>query len=125
MAVAAMALGYLGIVFFARDQWTLYAMIAIVSIGWSAVVSLPFAIMTENVSKKKMGFFMGIFNLSVVIPQLIASIVIGSFIQSAGDKSIVFWISAVSLALSAIAWTFVKNIKNRPGSKTTAPKSAH
>ncbi len=125
MAVAAMALGYLGIVFFARDQWTLYAMIAIVSIGWSAVVSLPFAIMTENVSKKKMGFFMGIFNLSVVIPQLIASIVIGSFIQSAGDKSIVFWISAVSLALSAIAWTFVKNIKNRPGTKTAAPKSAH
>ncbi len=123
-AVIAMAVGYLGIVLFARDQWTLYAMMAIVSIGWSAVVSLPFSIMTQNVSKTKMGLFMGIFNLSVVVPQLISSLVVGMFIQQATDKSIVFWISAIALGLSALAWTFVKNIKSNSANVT--PKgSAH
>lgn len=108
LALAAMSIGYLGIVFFARNAWLLYAMMAIVSIGWSAVVSLPFAVMTENVNKNKMGFFMGIFNLSVVLPQLVASLFIGSLIQNAMDKSIVFWISGISLAISAVLWIFVK-----------------
>ncbi len=108
LAVAAMAVGYFGIVFFAEDKYTLFAMMAVVSIGWSAVVSLPFAIMTENVDKSRMGFFMGIFNLSVVIPQLIVSLVIGYFINEAADKNIVFIISGVSLAISAILWTIVK-----------------
>jgi maltose/moltooligosaccharide transporter len=108
LALFAMAIGYLGIVFFARNTMLLYSMMAIVSIGWSAVVSLPFAVMTENVNKNRMGFFMGIFNLSVVIPQLIVSLFIGSFIQNAADKSIVFWISGISLALSAVLWILVK-----------------
>jgi len=119
MALAVMALGYLGIVFFARNAWTLYAMMAIVSVGWSAVVSLPFAVMTENVNKNRMGFFMGIFNLSVVIPQLIASLVIGSFIQNAENKSIVFWISGISLAISALLWMFVKETQYKPAKKIT------
>ncbi len=125
LAVAAMAAGYFGIILFARDQWTLYAMMAVVSIGWSAVVSLPFAIMSESVDKARMGFFMGIFNLSVVIPQLIVSLGIGYFILHAEDKSIVFWISAISLVLSALAWTFVKNSKPTKADTNPTGGSAH
>ncbi len=123
LALFAMSLGYLGIVFFARNVMMLYIMMAIVSIGWSAVVSLPFAVMTENVNKNRMGFFMGIFNLSVVIPQLIVSLFVGSFIQSAHDKSIVFWIAGVSLAISAILWMLVKETNYAP--KTIQSGSAH
>jgi maltose/moltooligosaccharide transporter len=80
----------------------------ILTIGWAAVVSLPFAIMTEKVDKSRMGFFMGIFNLSVVLPQLVASFAIGTVINRSADKNIIFIISGVSLAISAFLWLFVK-----------------
>lgn len=109
LAVASMSLGYFGIVFFARNAITLYAMMMILTLGWAAVVSLPFAIMSEKVDKSRMGFFMGIFNLSVVLPQLVSSFVIGRLIHQAIDKSLIFIISGASLAISAILWIAVKD----------------
>jgi maltose/moltooligosaccharide transporter len=108
IAVAIMAGGYFLILFFATSPLLLYLFMAIVGIGWAAVVSLPFAIMSEKVDQSRMGFFMGIFNLSVVIPQLIVSLVIGYFIKEASNTDIIFWISAISLSFSAISWIFVK-----------------
>ncbi len=106
--VALMSLGYFGIVFLATTPFMLYTMMCILTFGWAAVVSLPFAIMSEKVDKSRMGFFMGIFNLSVVLPQLVASFVIGLVISQAADKSIVFVISGISLAISALLWIFVR-----------------
>lgn len=109
LSVASMSVGYFMIVLFVKDTFMLYGIFVILSLGWAAVVSLPFAIMTEKVNKKRMGFFMGIFNLSVVLPQLISSFVLGSLIQSSENKSIVFLISAVSLTISAFLWIFVSD----------------
>ncbi|MEW6062154.1 MAG: MFS transporter, partial [Bacteroidota bacterium] len=101
IAVAIMAIGYLSIVVFGKSAMALYVLMAVCGIGWASIVSLPFAIMTEKVDKSRMGFFMGIFNLSVVLPQLFTSLVLGKFILEASDKNIIFIISGVSLALSA------------------------
>ena len=108
LMLSVMAAGYFGITFLARTPAMFYAFIVMLSFGWSSLVSLPFAIMTEKVSKDRMGFFMGIFNLSVVIPQLIASLVVGYFIKEAADKSLIFLISGLSLSMSAVLWLFVK-----------------
>ena len=113
LAVASMSIGYFGIVFFARNAFSLYAMMMILTFGWAAVVSLPFAIMSEKVDKSRMGFFMGIFNLSVVLPQLVSSLLIGSIIRYAADKSIIFIISGISLAISAFLWIFVADDTRR------------
>jgi maltose/moltooligosaccharide transporter len=67
--------------------------------------------MSEKVDESRMGFFMGIFNLSVVLPQLIVSLVLGYFILEAGNKNIIFIISGVTLAISAFLWIFVKDSK--------------
>jgi maltose/moltooligosaccharide transporter len=111
LCIIIMALGYWGIVGFGNHISKLYMLMAIVGIGWASVVSLPFAIMTEMVDKSKMGLFMGIFNLSIVIPQLVVSLFLGSFVQSANDKIIIFIISAVSLSVSAFLWLFIKEQK--------------
>jgi maltose/moltooligosaccharide transporter len=108
LAAATMALGYVGILMFAASPMALYILMAVVGVGWGSIVSLPFAIMTEKVDKGRMGFFMGIFNLSVVIPQLLVSWGIGKVILASADKGVIFEISAASLALSAILWLFVK-----------------
>jgi len=107
-AAAIMALGYFGIAGFRNSVFVIYIFMAVCGIGWASIVSLPFAIMTEKVDKTRMGFFMGIFNLSVVLPQLFASLVLGKFIQEAADKNIIFIVSGISLSLSALFWFFVK-----------------
>jgi maltose/moltooligosaccharide transporter len=109
--VAIMAIGYFLIAFFGKSPFALYGLMAIVGVGWGAIVSLPFAIMSENVDKSRMGFFMGIFNLSVVLPQLFVSLGLGVLIQHAADKNIIFLVSGISLALSAFFWCFVKEEK--------------
>jgi len=109
LAVATMSLGYFGIVMLATNAILLYTMMMVLTLGWASVVSLPFAIMSEKVDKRRMGFFMGIFNLSVVLPQLVSSFYIGSLIKSSSNKNIIFIISGISLAVSALLWIIVKD----------------
>jgi maltose/moltooligosaccharide transporter len=110
-AVMVMALGYFGIVLFAENAFMLYSMMVILTFGWAAVVSLPFAIMSEMVNKARMGLFMGIFNLSVVLPQLVASLAIGTVVKEASNKNIIFIISGTALAISSLLWLFVREKK--------------
>ena len=107
LSITIMSIGYIMIIFFAQSQELFFVMMALVGIGWAAVVSLPFAIMSECVSQNKMGLYMGLFNLSVVIPQLFAS-GLGGAIDNASNKNIIFVISAIALGLSAILWLLVK-----------------
>lgn len=113
LAVASMSLGYFGIVFFAHDALWLYAMMMVLTLGWAAVVSLPFAIMSEKVDKSRMGFFMGIFNLSVVLPQLVSSFFIGSIIRASENKNVIFIISGIALGISALLWILVRDETRR------------
>ncbi len=108
LCIGIMAVGYGLIVLWGTTALILYGLMAVVGIGWAATVSLPFAIMTEKVDKAKMGLFMGIFNLSVVIPQLVASGLLGKLINAAENKDLVFIISAVTLGISALLWMLVK-----------------
>ncbi len=124
LAIAFMALGYLLITLFGSSVMLVYIFMGVAGIGWAATVSLPFAIMTEKVDKSKMGLFMGIFNLSVVIPQLIVSLGFGTFIQDADNKNIIFIICTVCLAISTVLWSLVK--EDRAGKDTPIqPTSSH
>ena len=67
--------------------------------------------MSEQIDKNKMGLFMGLFNLSVVLPQLIASFGIGKAINEAVDKNLIFIICTITLAISAFLWMLVKEEK--------------
>jgi len=107
-SLAMMTLAYLFITFMGTSPFSIYFLMALAGVGWAATVSLPFAIMSEKVSQHKMGLYMGLFNLAVVLPQLVSSIGIGKIIGDAENKTIVFGICAVSLGISTILWLFVK-----------------
>ncbi|MEW5798293.1 MAG: MFS transporter [Bacteroidota bacterium] len=125
LAVAIMSAGYFGIVMFGTTPMIMYMMMAVCGVGWASIVSIPFAIMTEKIDKSRTGFFMGIFNLSVVLPQLIVSLFVGKFILDAEDKSIIFIISGVTLAISAVLWMMVKESRSSASNVAKAPVSAH
>lgn len=106
--LAFMTAGYVGLYLFATTPQQLWLLMAVVGIGWAAIVSLPFAIVSQKVSQARMGLFMGLFNLSVVLPQLVVSLGVALMVSLAPDKSVIFAISAASLALSTLAWSFVR-----------------
>ena len=108
VCIASMAVGYAGILFWGTGPTTIYLFMGVLGIGWAATVSLPFAIMSQKVSGAKMGLYMGLFNLSVVLPQLVASLGVGEVISAADNKNIIFIICSLSLAVSAVSWIMVK-----------------
>ncbi len=125
LCVTMMALGYFAIAFLGTSPMALYILMGVAGIGWAAVVSLPFAIMTEKIDQSRTGFFMGIFNLSVVLPQLLVSLAVGTIIKNSVDKNIIFIISGVSLAISAVLWTLVKEKRLSNSTGTEISPAAH
>lgn len=112
MSLASMAVGYAAIWAFGNTPALLYVLMAILGIGWAATVSLPFAIMSQKVEQSRMGLYMGLFNLSVVLPQLVASLGIGQAISASTDKNLIFILCAATLGISAFAWVFVEEPQN-------------
>ncbi|AFH49446.1 Major facilitator superfamily permease [Ignavibacterium album JCM 16511] len=111
LSIASMAIAYAAMLFFGFSPLVIYIIMALLGIGWASTISLPFAIMSQQIDQTRMGLFMGLFNLSVVLPQLVASFGIGQAISAAQDKSLIFIISAVTLSISAILWMLVKEEK--------------
>lgn len=123
ICILIMALGYAGIFLFGNSPMTIYILMAVLGIGWAATVSLPFAIMSQKVEQSKMGLYMGLFNLSVVLPQLVASLGIGEAVSAANNKNLIFIICAVTLAISAFLWFFIK--ENEESQAVTHAPSTH
>lgn len=114
ISILLMSLGYGILWVFGSNIVVFFVGLAIVGIGWASLVSLPFAIMSQYVDQSKMGLYMGIFNLSVVLPQLVASFKMGEVVGAAEDKSIIFAICAICLLISGLLWITVRDTKELP-----------
>ena len=112
--LGVMAVGYLAVYAFGTTPPVLYTLMAVLGVGWAAIVSLPFAIMSERVESSRIGLYMGVFNLAVVVPQLVVSLGIGTLVERLQDKGAIFLIAAGSLSLSALGWLFVRRGVSAP-----------
>ncbi|MFC5740179.1 MFS transporter [Dyella tabacisoli] len=66
---------------FIRDpHWLLLSMVG-VGFAWASILSLPYALLSDNLPAQKMGVYMGIFNFFIVIPQLLAASVLGVLLK--------------------------------------------
>jgi MFS family permease len=108
LALAVMTVGYVAMFLLGDSPVTIYVLMAVIGVGWASIISLPFAIFSQKADAAEMGLFMGLFNLSIVLPQLVVSLGISLAVSRADDKGIIFAISAIALALSTIAWTRVR-----------------
>ncbi len=124
-ALVVMTLGYAGLLFFGFSPTAIYVMMAVTGVGWAAIVSLPFAIMSQKIDQAKMGLYMGLFNLSVVLPQLVASLGVGEAVNNAPDKSLLFIVCTATLAFSAAAWLLVKEDESDEAAATPPGGGGH
>ena len=61
-----------------------------VGIAWASVLTMPYAILAGSLPANKMGYFMGLFNFFVVIPQIIAGAVLGPLVKNFFNNQSVF-----------------------------------
>ncbi|WP_266170400.1 MFS transporter [Dyella subtropica] len=66
---------------FIRDPNGLMLSMVGVGFAWASILSLPYALLSDNLPAKKMGVYMGIFNFFIVIPQLLAASVLGLLLK--------------------------------------------
>jgi len=109
-AIACMTAGYFLLYLAGTRELVFYLGMIICGIGWSAVISIVFAIMTEKVNARKMGMFMGLFNFSVVLPAMMTP-GISKIVHDTGNYALLFLIIAISLLVSLICWLFVEDKK--------------
>ncbi len=61
-----------------RQQQSLLISMFLVGIAWASILSMPYAMLSNAIPAEKMGFYMGVFNFFIVIPQILASLGLGS-----------------------------------------------
>ncbi|MFC3651754.1 MFS transporter [Dyella humi] len=76
-------LGGTGLVSFLLIRDPIWLLLPMVGVGftWASILSLPYAMLSDNLPAEKMGVYMGIFNFFVVIPQLLAASVLGVLLR--------------------------------------------
>jgi maltose/moltooligosaccharide transporter len=60
--------------YFISDHTYLILSFALIGISWGSILSMPYAMLSSSVKEESMGTSMGIFNMFIVIPQIIAAI---------------------------------------------------
>jgi maltose/moltooligosaccharide transporter len=70
------AAGLLSMLMIRDPDWLLASMVGL-GFAWASIISLPYAMLANNLPSRKMGVNMGIFNIFIVIPQLLAATILG------------------------------------------------
>ncbi|VVT12792.1 MFS transporter [Sphingomonas sp. EC-HK361] len=80
LALTLGALGYLSFLF-VRDANLLILSEIGIGIAWASILAMPYAILASNLPQAKLGIYMGLFNVFVVIPQLLVATVMGTIVR--------------------------------------------
>jgi maltose/moltooligosaccharide transporter len=96
------ALGLLSILPLKEPGLLLGSMIG-VGIAWASILSMPYAILTGSLPPSKMGYYMGVFNFFIVIPQIVAAALLGFLVGRFFDGQPIYAlaIGGASLLLAA------------------------
>jgi maltose/moltooligosaccharide transporter len=80
-----------------------------VGIGWATILSMPYALLANSIPAAKMGFYMGVFNFFIVLPQILAATVLGSVVQHllGGRAMPVVLAGGLCMLVAAAALTWV------------------
>nr|AQQ74667.1 hypothetical protein [uncultured bacterium] len=98
------AAGLLSMLVIRDPIWLLASMVGL-GIGWASIVALPYAMLANNLPARKMGVNMGIFNIFIVIPQLLAAGALPWMLDrlGGGDPSFAFVVAAAGWLLAGLA----------------------
>ena len=112
----SLVLGGIGFIstYYIADQYLLFISYALIGCAWAAMLALPFTILTNSLSGKNMGTYLGLFNGTICLPQIIAAMIGGvcvSMLTPAGeiaaqDRMLV--LAGILLIIGAISVFIIK-----------------
>ena len=113
------ALGLVSIFVITDPKYLLASMVG-VGIAWASILSMPYAILAGALPPSKMGYYMGVFNFFIVIPQIVAAALLGFIVgRFFGGQAIdALLIGGLSLVLAAMLTLTVKDDDVRPALPT-------
>ncbi len=111
--MVSLILGGLGFIYmyFVPSPEHLIISFTLIGIAWGSVLSMPYAMLSSSVDPKKMGVIMGIFNMFIVIPQIIAALGgINFAYKLLGNQTInAMLVAGISLILAGLSNLLITN----------------
>lgn len=80
LALTFGGLGLISVYFLSSKVGLLLAMVG-VGIAWASILSIPYAMLSGSLPSAKMGYYMGVFNFFIVIPQIVAATILGFLVK--------------------------------------------
>jgi maltose/moltooligosaccharide transporter len=113
------AAGFLSI-WLITDRWYLLASFVGVGIAWASILSMPYAILTGSLPPSKMGYYMGVFNFFIVIPQITAAALLGFVVKHffGGQAIYALLVGGCSLVLAAL---LTVRVQDEDGERVATP----
>jgi maltose/moltooligosaccharide transporter len=108
--------GLISFLFIDDPRLLLVSMVG-VGIAWASILSLPYALLSNNLPARKMGVYMGIFNFFIVIPQIVAASILGLMVEHLFDGRAIYALVAggVCMILAGLATLLVdKDAEPKP-----------
>ncbi len=109
-------------VFFINSHYVLGVSYALMGCAWAAMLAMPFTILTNALSGEHIGTYLGLFNCTICIPQIVAALcgglVLGCFAPDANGAPATIWMLVVSGVLMLLGAAAVWNIKETFGSQS-------
>ncbi|GAD00428.1 MFS transporter [Agarivorans sp. B2Z047] len=90
--------------YFINDPKMLMLNMVGIGFAWASILCMPYAILAGSLPSKKMGFFMGVFNFFIVIPQILAAGILGYFTREffGGDSMMALVLGGASMVVAAL-----------------------
>ena len=107
----SLVLGGIGFVstLFITNQYLLFVSFLLIGCAWAAMLAMPFTILTNSISGKNMGTYLGLFNGTICVPQICAAALGGVVLSLLGGHQISMLVLAgVFLVIGAICVNFIK-----------------
>ncbi|MEO7276470.1 MAG: MFS transporter [Sphingomicrobium sp.] len=81
-----------------------------IGIAWASVLAMPYAILASSLPQRKLGIYMGLFNVFVVVPQLLVATIMGSLMKAFFPNQPIFTmlVAALVMVTAALAMLRVK-----------------
>ncbi|MBQ6199398.1 MAG: SLC45 family MFS transporter [Bacteroidales bacterium] len=97
-------------VFFVTNQYVLFASFLLIGAAWAAMLALPFTLLTNALQGSPyMGSYLGLFNCTICLPQIVAAATGGLVIGLVGgSQPAMFLVAAGFLVLGAVSVRFIK-----------------
>ncbi|MBR5384993.1 MAG: SLC45 family MFS transporter [Bacteroidales bacterium] len=113
--VTSLAVGALGFasVMFIHDRYLLFVSYLLIGAAWAAMLALPFSILTNSLSGERMGTYLGLFNGTICLPQIVAAATGGLVLRLVGgNQASMLFVAAIFLVLGALSVNIIKTDSN-------------